>query len=345
MSPLKNIVAFALLLSAFIPAHAKKSEENIPPPCPVDGTLRTADPKLLERFIALSGCAEQILVAPATPSDFVDPDGTVIIGADRKGRIDRADDASYEMIYASDMSTLTDSGDEDQNEALPKPPSKKAFGKKSRKAAKAATTEYYSYGAANAAPSLSGTGVAVRIVPEPQPLSVSAYAAGPQVDGAGFSTQPSATEAAILAMRPQSFRTPHDDVIANIANTHRIDPLLLHAVIYQESRYRQTAVSHAGAKGLMQIMPGTGRLLGVQPGRLTDPMTNVDAGARLLRKLHRKYGGNFELVLAAYNAGEGAVQKYGNAIPPYRETQDYVKKVMAKYSELLAEQNGVAPAQ
>jgi soluble lytic murein transglycosylase-like protein len=93
----------------------------------------------------------------------------------------------------------------------------------------------------------------------------------------------------------------------------------------------------------MQIMPGTGRLLGVQPAHLNDPTTNVDAGARLLRRLYYKYDGNFDLVLAAYNAGEGAVQKYGNRVPPYRETQDYVKKVMQRYNKLLAEQSGMAP--
>ncbi len=347
MSPLKNIVAIALLLSTFAPAYGKKAKDEIPPPCPVDGTLRTADPKLLERFIALSGCADEILVAPATPSDFVDPDGTVIIGADRKTRIDQSDEASYDIIYASNVKEAVDDGDED-DEADDVKPAKKSFkktaGKNGKNIEKGAKTEYYSYGAASSAPSLSGTGLAIRIVPEPQPFAIAPLAAGQQF-GAGFTAPPSTTDAAILAMRPQSFRTPHDDLIGSVANTHRIDPLFLHAVIYQESRYRQTAVSHAGARGLMQIMPGTGRLLGVQPRLLTDPMTNVDAGARLLRKLHQKYGGNFDLMLAAYNAGEGAVQKYGNTIPPYRETQDYVKKVMAKYSELLAEQNGVAPAQ
>jgi soluble lytic murein transglycosylase-like protein len=80
----------------------------------------------------------------------------------------------------------------------------------------------------------------------------------------------------------------------------------------------------------------------VHPAHLNDPVINVDAGARLLRRLYFKYDGNFDLILAAYNAGEGAVQKYGNRVPPYRETQNYVKMVMQRYNKLLAEQNGAA---
>jgi hypothetical protein len=328
----KIAVVAALIIATAIPAHAKKSKETTPPPCPIDGTLRTADPKLLERFSGLAGCEEQLLVAPATPSDYVDPDGTVIIGSDRNMRSQRSDEAEYSLTFAQSQPTIIDADDED--------------GASVKKATKGAKTEYYSYGASSTAPSLSGTGVAIRIVPEPQPLYAPASQfGGPGLGGAGFSGPIGADDLAILAMRPQSFRTRYDDLIGSIATSQRIDPLFLHAVIYQESRYRTTAVSHAGATGLMQIMPGTGRLLGVHPRRLSDPLTNVDAGARLLRKLHRKYGGNFELILAAYNAGEGAVEKYGNTVPPYRETQDYVKKVMAKYSELLAEQGGVASPQ
>jgi soluble lytic murein transglycosylase-like protein len=78
-------------------------------------------------------------------------------------------------------------------------------------------------------------------------------------------------------------------------------------------------------------------MLGVPRSQLNDPVVNIDAGARLIRQLAIKYEGNFDLVLAAYNAGEGAVAKYGNRIPPYRETQDYVRKVMANYNNLLAE--------
>ena len=141
----------------------------------------------------------------------------------------------------------------------------------------------------------------------------------------------------ILSLRPATYTTPFDQTIQDVAHRHRVDPLLIHAVIKQESGYRYAVRSHAGAVGLMQIMPATGASLGVATPDLTVPESNVDAGARLLKKLYYKYNGNFQLVLAAYNAGEGAVQKYGNRIPPYAETQNYVKRVLAHYDRLLAD--------
>ena len=163
-------------------------------------------------------------------------------------------------------------------------------------------------------------------VPQPAVLGIAAPSAMPRAGAIG-----------LLSLGPVSYRTRYDEVIRRTAHAHRIDPLFLHAVITQESRYKERAVSHAGAVGMMQIMPATGRGLGLQPHQLTDPVRNIDAGARLLRRLAIKYDGNFDLVLAAYNAGEGAVAKYRNAIPPYRETQDYVVKVMGHYRKLAAE--------
>ena len=143
---------------------------------------------------------------------------------------------------------------------------------------------------------------------------------------------------AILALRPQSYTTPFDEKIAIAARRHSVDPLLLHAVITQESRYKHRAVSHAGARGLMQVMPGTGRMLGVRHAdHLFDADTNINAGAKLLSQLWRRLDGNMDLVLAAYNAGEGAVRKYKMQVPPYRETQDYVVKVKAIYTKLAGE--------
>ena len=152
------------------------------------------------------------------------------------------------------------------------------------------------------------------------------------------SAETSEQEAAILALRPRSYATVFDETIANAARAHRVDPLLLHAVIKQESAYKPNATSHAGARGLMQVMPGTGRMLGVRNSQhLYNPNTNVNAGAKLLSQLWARFDGNIDLVLAAYNAGEGAVRKYGNAIPPYRETRNYVLKVKANYRKLAAE--------
>jgi soluble lytic murein transglycosylase-like protein len=124
------------------------------------------------------------------------------------------------------------------------------------------------------------------------------------------------------------------------SNFHGIDYELLQAVIAAESGFDGNAVSPKGAIGLMQIMPATAERYGVTGDRrvpiekkLTDPRTNVDTGARYLADLIRMFG-QLDLALAAYNAGEGAVQRAGNRIPNYRETQNYVKTVMALYTTL-----------
>jgi hypothetical protein len=126
----------------------------------------------------------------------------------------------------------------------------------------------------------------------------------------------------------------YDREVRLAASKHRIDPLLLHAIIDTESAYRPAVTSPAGAVGLMQIMPATGTGLGVDRTGLVDPVRNIDAGARHLKSLQRRYGRDFELILSAYNAGEGAVARYGNRMPPYRETREYVGKVMGKYHRL-----------
>lgn len=103
------------------------------------------------------------------------------------------------------------------------------------------------------------------------------------------------------------------------------------AMIKVESNYRQGAVSHAGARGLAQLMPGTAAYLRVNP---SDPIQNLDGGARYLLEQMAAFG-SLELALAAYNAGPEAVRKY-NGIPPYRETRSHVVKVMAAYNRILA---------
>jgi soluble lytic murein transglycosylase-like protein len=111
-----------------------------------------------------------------------------------------------------------------------------------------------------------------------------------------------------------------------------VDPALIHAVISVESGYNPSARSHAGAVGLMQLMPQTAKRYGVTD-RL-DPGQNIRGGARYLRDLKAMFNNQLHLVIAAYNAGEEAVMKYGNRIPPYRETIAYVPKVMGHYKKL-----------
>ena len=124
--------------------------------------------------------------------------------------------------------------------------------------------------------------------------------------------------------------------------------LLLHAIARVESRHDPRAVSHAGARGLMQVMPATGARFGVaEPQALHHAPTNLDVSARYLRVLDRRFEGRLPLVLAAYNAGEGAVERHGRRIPPYAETQSYVRQVLTEYARLqaaLGRAAGPAPA-
>jgi len=122
---------------------------------------------------------------------------------------------------------------------------------------------------------------------------------------------------------------PHlDSVIRPAASKYGLDPNLVAAVIWAESSGDPNAVSKKGAQGLMQLMPKTARELGVK--NVLDPGQNVEGGSHYLRLMLDEHDGDLSLALAAYNAGPGAVRKYGG-VPPYRETRDYVGKVMRVY--------------
>jgi soluble lytic murein transglycosylase-like protein len=126
--------------------------------------------------------------------------------------------------------------------------------------------------------------------------------------------------------KPVSGRaSEYEPLVREYAAKQSLRPELVRAVIQVESGYNPRATSPKGAMGLMQLMPQTARELGVT--NAYDPAQNIRGGTRYLRMLLDKYRGNEELALAAYNAGSGAVDKYGKTVPPYRETQDYVKKV------------------
>lgn len=121
-------------------------------------------------------------------------------------------------------------------------------------------------------------------------------------------------------------------LIDTIAVSERIDPALVHAIIAQESQYRERAISPKGAVGLMQLMPDTGQRFGVSPGQRFDPAQNIRGGIRYLKWLLGYFNGKLDLAIAAYNAGEGAVLRYGRQIPPYGETQNYVRRVKGYYA-------------
>jgi len=120
-----------------------------------------------------------------------------------------------------------------------------------------------------------------------------------------------------------------DQLIRTNASRVGIDPYLVFLVIEKESRFHTRAVSPKGAMGLMQLMPGTARRLGVR--KPFDAAENIRGGTQYMRELMDMFGGKVDLVLASYNAGEGAVLKYGRNVPPYRETRDYVKTIGKRY--------------
>ena len=132
---------------------------------------------------------------------------------------------------------------------------------------------------------------------------------------------------------PEAFRrrvARYAPFVAQAAKKVRVRPELLHAVIRAESGYRPDAVSRRGAIGLMQLLPETAKRYGVDPH---DPRQNIEGGARYLRDLLQHFGFDLKLALAGYNAGENAVVRHGNRVPPFPETQRYVKKVLAFYMQ------------
>jgi hypothetical protein len=133
-----------------------------------------------------------------------------------------------------------------------------------------------------------------------------------------------------VRLRPPRERFQFAEVVDEAARTYGLNQALIHAVIAAESGYNPDAVSSAGAVGLMQLMPDTARQYGVLNRR--DPHQNIHGGSRYLSELLARFR-NLRLALAAYNAGEGAVERHGNRIPPYPETQQYVEKVVQLFRD------------
>ena len=132
-----------------------------------------------------------------------------------------------------------------------------------------------------------------------------------------------------------------DNFIVDSGKRNSVDPLLLYSIMHQESSFKARAMSYKGARGLMQLMPGTAARFGV--ANIWDPKQNIEGGARYMHFLLDMFGGDVNLALAGYNAGEGAVMKYGYNVPPYSETQEYVRRIGRRYS-LIRDPNAVANA-
>jgi len=121
-----------------------------------------------------------------------------------------------------------------------------------------------------------------------------------------------------------------DSFIVESGKRNAVDPLLLYSIMHQESSFKTRAMSYKGARGLMQLMPPTAVRFGVT--NIWDPKQNIEGGARYMRFLLDTFDGDVSLALAGYNAGEGAVMKYGFRVPPYSETQEYVRRIGRRYS-------------
>ena len=163
-----------------------------------------------------------------------------------------------------------------------------------------------------------GSGAPMTAIGAPAPLlEVSADVTGDLPENAIAHTQLHA-----LGVPPH-----YAETVANLSARYDLSPALLEALVWQESRWRENAISPAGARGLAQLMPNTARYLGVDPD---DPHANLEGGARYLREQIDRFG-NLELALAAYNAGPNRVIRSGG-IPPFRETQNYVASIMGRLS-------------
>jgi soluble lytic murein transglycosylase-like protein len=139
-------------------------------------------------------------------------------------------------------------------------------------------------------------------------------------------------------------RSPYGQLIYDIAVRHSVNPQLVAAVIHVESAFNPRAVSRKGACGLMQLLPETARRFGLAKKKdLFDPKKNLEAGVKYLKWLTGRFGGDVQKILAAYNAGEGAVDRFGG-IPPYRETQNYVQKIFGLLGFTFAQDTSAVPA-
>jgi soluble lytic murein transglycosylase-like protein len=153
------------------------------------------------------------------------------------------------------------------------------------------------------------------------------------------STQPAAPSPATPALQMavgtalEGFSTGDANVdrfIVDSSNRHGVDPLLIYSIMHRESSFKRFATSNKGARGYMQLMPATAARLGVQ--NIYDPQQNIEGGVKYVRFLLDLFDGDVRLALAGYNAGEGAVLKYGRSVPPYRETQEYVRRISERYA-------------
>ena len=164
------------------------------------------------------------------------------------------------------------------------------------------------------------------VIPEPEPAAMAAMAevAPPAPITLAFEESQPVPEG------------PYGDLIYQTAKRHALNPQVVAALVRQESAGNPRAMSHKGARGLMQLMPATAKRFGVRKAELYKPERNVEAGVRYLRWLADRFPNDLARILAAYNAGEAAVERYGG-IPPYRETRNYVRRIFSNLGLTVAD--------
>lgn len=170
-----------------------------------------------------------------------------------------------------------------------------------------------------------------RAAENPYKLTLPGKSSDYKLNGAPGKLQARQPESAI---KPELENKPYAKEIESAARANNLDPALVHALIHVESRHNAGALSNKGAVGLMQVLPETAQRFGIR--NPASAQANLNAGTRYLRNLLDMFDQRVDLALAAYNAGEGAVMRYDNHIPPYRETQHYVPAVLEKYEEWRA---------
>jgi len=138
---------------------------------------------------------------------------------------------------------------------------------------------------------------------------------------------------ALFSASSADLKKLYNPIVQRVAEKHRVDAELIHAIIRAESDYDNFALSEKGAMGIMQLMPDTATQYGVR--NVFDAAQNIEGGTKYLKDLIKLYNGKTNLVLAAYNAGQEAVRKYGGKIPPYQETRDYISRIMARYNKAV----------
>lgn len=172
------------------------------------------------------------------------------------------------------------------------------------------------------------TGKMIPVPPPPEPAEQAAQQPATQRPPSPATAETARPQSPAPAAEPMAASKNMDDIISGTAERHAVDPDLVRAIVKVESNFNPDAVSRKGAMGLMQLIPGTARRFGVSD--IFNPEENVDGGVRYLKYLLGVYNGNLRLSLAAYNAGEKAVDRH-NGIPPYPETKQYVNKISSLY--------------